>query len=1025
MPPSPAGFLAAEKGYGVTIDLTQYDDETLANTLAAMRHQGLVWLRQPVSWAEIETAPGRFDWQELDRILAAVAEYNVANTGESGASQAKNFKLIAVLDTSPVWARPTETGPTTPPSELSHFGLFARVFAQRYGEQIDYYQVWHQPNLSANWGDSFVDPAAYADMLREATLNIQAADPKSYILSAALAATLEEGPLNLSELSYLDRLYEAQADHWFDIVAIQPYGLWTKPLDTPDLAQLNFRRAELVRQIMLNHGDIETPIWATAFGWVALPADWQSQPSPWSHDLPSVQTPRTATAIAHARQNWPWLGPMLAARWDKAGLAADDPARGFALLENPTILEVIATAAENDSTATPGYYPATHPSGVYSPGWRFALGQADIPRQPPRTLTISFEGTRLDLTLDRGDFRGYLWVTIDGQPARQLPQDGRGQSYVILYDPLRERATVTLAQHLPAGRHEAVIEADGGWDQWVLEGWTVMNEVDSRFVQAGLASAGLVAALSGVSLLGQIIWASAKIAKLLWAWGEILTALYAILGERGQLFLSFGLAISLYFSQGWLALALLSLLAISIFLRPDVGLALTTLALFFFHIPIRLPLGSFSPVELALTLTLIGFIFRGLLFLGRTLYIPVDTPSQSPSPELPGSGNLPIPQSPNLPWTALWSQGRLSPSSTLYPLSSTDWATLTLVLLALLATFTAEHFNVSLREWRVVVLEPAIFYFLVRLGSDFSPPATPTHPLRWVWRLIDAFVAGATLQAILALYLYFFTDRSIDAEGVHRALGLGYGSPNNLALMLGRAWPIVLVVAALDHRSIQRRGLYGVSLLLVSLALYLSFSKGALLLGLPAGLLAMILLYGLCSGGDYRRRTLAATVGGLILLTLALIPFSQTERFRTTFDFSDGSTGFFRLKLWQASWAMLRDHWVVGVGPDNFLYHYRSRYILPEAWQEPNLSHPHNWFLDFGTRLGLGGIGVFLWLQVAFWRKAWPLFKRQGDPLVLGLMGSMVIVLSHGLVDNSYFLVDLAFAFFLMVGVVQRWGEVE
>jgi hypothetical protein len=35
----------------------------------------------------------------------------------------------------------------------------------------------------------------------------------------------------------------------------------------------------------------------------------------------------------------------------------------------------------------------------------------------------------------------------------------------------------------------------------------------------------------------------------------------------------------------------------------------------------------------------------------------------------------------------------------------------------------------------------------------------------------------------------------------------------------------------------------------------------------------------------------------------------------------------------------------------------------------------------------------------------------------------MVVFLSHGLVDNSYFLVDLAFAFFLIVGLIQRMAE--
>jgi len=66
---------------------------------------------------------------------------------------------------------------------------------------------------------------------------------------------------------------------------------------------------------------------------------------------------------------------------------------------------------------------------------------------------------------------------------------------------------------------------------------------------------------------------------------------------------------------------------------------------------------------------------------------------------------------------------------------------------------------------------------------------------------------------------------------------------------------------------------------------------------------------------------------------------------------------------------------------------------------------------------------VLFWLQFAFWRNTWRLYKKKFDPLVLGLMGSMAVFLSHGLVDLSYFLVDLAFAFFLIVGIVQRLAE--
>jgi O-antigen ligase len=139
----------------------------------------------------------------------------------------------------------------------------------------------------------------------------------------------------------------------------------------------------------------------------------------------------------------------------------------------------------------------------------------------------------------------------------------------------------------------------------------------------------------------------------------------------------------------------------------------------------------------------------------------------------------------------------------------------------------------------------------------------------------------------------------------------------------------------------------------------------------------------------------------------------------------DASTGttFFRIQLWQSSVAMIRDHPLLGVGLDNFLYHYRSYYVLPTAWEEFNLSHPHNLVLDFWLRLGLLGVGILVWLLVAFFRRGWQAYRGLPEGrerlLVLGLLAGMVNFVAHGLVDNAFFLVDLAFVFVLMLALVQ------
>ena len=174
------------------------------------------------------------------------------------------------------------------------------------------------------------------------------------------------------------------------------------------------------------------------------------------------------------------------------------------------------------------------------------------------------------------------------------------------------------------------------------------------------------------------------------------------------------------------------------------------------------------------------------------------------------------------------------------------------------------------------------------------------------------------------------------------------------------------------------------------------------------------------------RKALLISLFVILVIALSLLPLIGTERLASIFDTQSGTT-FLRLKLWQGSLNMIRDHPLFGVGLDNFLYQYRTRYVLPEAWEELDLSHPHNIILDYWTRLGILGVVAIGWLQFAFFRKALRLYRQLDDrdlkALLLGLMASMVAFLAHGLIDNSYFLVDLAFVFCLTLGIVARAEE--
>jgi O-antigen ligase len=250
------------------------------------------------------------------------------------------------------------------------------------------------------------------------------------------------------------------------------------------------------------------------------------------------------------------------------------------------------------------------------------------------------------------------------------------------------------------------------------------------------------------------------------------------------------------------------------------------------------------------------------------------------------------------------------------------------------------------------------------------------------------------------------------AEGGLPRLQSVYFSPNNVGLYLGRAWPLLIAVVLWAEQK-RRRLLYTLALVPVTLALALSFSRGALLLGIPAALLAM----GWRAGGRWRWVALALVVIG----ALALIPLLRVPRFASLLDLQSGST-FFRLELWRSSVQMIREHPWLGVGPGNFAGAYRTRYILPTAWAEPNLEHPHNIYLDHWTRLGILGLLAGGVVQVALWRARRRAMHRRPrrNTLALGLAGSMAALLAHGLVDNTVFFTDLALTFFLMLALAQE-----
>ena len=992
---------------GVNGELLQYPHDEIPLHLDLMRESNFRWIRQFARWDDIEPQPGEYDFGAWDALTAHLQAY-------------PDLQMVVVLMNSPVWAR-EERGDiplseTAPPADLSAYADFAAAFASRYGQVIDYYQIWDEPNLDDAWGGLDPRPAEYVALLATAHDAIRAVDPTATIVAAALAPTTETGGQNISDMRYLQAMYDHGARDLMDVAAGKPYGFDHPPDDRRvDEGLLNFSRIVALREVMVANGDGRKPLWASAFGWNALPGDWRGDESIWGETTLEQRSAYTLAAIQRARREWPWLGAIFLRHW-QPDAPPSSAQWGFSLLAQdgrPGALLGEVSAVNSPQPAQNGLFHARNPYTRYSGVWQFSQRGADIGwlNTTDSQLAFDFYGSDVAFLLNEDDFVGFLYPQVDGQAGNAAQQDSSGNSYIFLRsnDQRPQRSLAEVSRGLELGAHTLTAVADRGWDRWAIAGYAVSSgnlaQPYDRQIALGILTTclsllallisaanapwrdwlpralALTTALGATThLLLSGITSVAMMLAMLLTWGTPRPALF--LREEVNLLLALATGGLLYFSPSLLLSLFFGLVLFAlVFQRLENGLILTLLWSPFFLYPVALHTYAFPMVEVMILLTGAAGLLRGLAALGERL-------------------QLRNPDYPLLAWT--W----------LRRIQAMDVAVLGLVALGAISLLWTRQLSSATTELRALILEPALFYLLIRC----------TRPSRdTLLKYCLALVGAALVVSLIGLFQYFFGGMVITAEAGAARLQSVYGSPNNIGLLLGRALPMALALLLVPVAR-NLRIVAAVCLAVMLPTLLLTQSVGAILLGAPAGMAAVWL-------GRYRRRAILPLLGAGVagLAGFALLT-RISARFAGLLDLGSGTT-FVRIRLWESALAMIRDHPLTGIGLDQFLYLYGGEYLRPDVAHDADLSHPHNFVLDFWTRLSLLGLLVFLAMQAMFWRISLRALRqsRESDSLVfamtLGLLGGMAALLAHGLIDNSVFVIDLAFIFAFQLAGMQRLGQ--
>jgi putative inorganic carbon (HCO3(-)) transporter len=336
----------------------------------------------------------------------------------------------------------------------------------------------------------------------------------------------------------------------------------------------------------------------------------------------------------------------------------------------------------------------------------------------------------------------------------------------------------------------------------------------------------------------------------------------------------------------------------------------------------------------------------------------------------------------------------------------------------------------ALRAWRWQVVEPLVYLALVVMYVRRPRMA------RWlIWSLIGSALVLAGLAAVQVLWLHA-TFTPVEAGnrlvpfvsaggGVPRATAFVYGSGNSLGAWLERALPVALALAVIAPSRRWERLAAGLCALAYVPALIWSDSRGAW-----AGAALACVVVGIVG---LRRLWVALGVALGVALAAVAVALWQREALVRAALAGHGGSGEVRTLVWLAALRMIRDHPLLGVGPDQFLYYYDPAYTrhpyliarvnghLTPAVSQPDLAHPHNLLLDLWLSGGVLGLAGMLAILANLWARCWRLWREAGGwsaAAGLGVGASVLAGVAHGMVDSAYFVPDLALALWWAVAVV-------
>ena len=302
--PLSADQLGASK-YGMNV-FVWGNPTTTARDLQMLTIAGFGWQKSLFKWREMNPMPGVYNFNESDRVVRA--------------SNVNNIRVIARIDFQPYWSRNDQTYFNARPDNFQWYADFVRVFADRYKTgspfgHVDAIEVWNEPNLKREWGDTISPTSAadYVQMLRMSYEAIKSVDPSIQVITAGLSPTGVNDGDAAPDDQFLQWMFDAGLSGNYDVLGLHGNAQAPDPTADPGSnptfpdGSFYFRRVEQLRAVQEQNGDGGKPVWLLEFGWTSDPIHGDRA---WYAVSEEQKASNILGAMQYARGNWPWMGVM-------------------------------------------------------------------------------------------------------------------------------------------------------------------------------------------------------------------------------------------------------------------------------------------------------------------------------------------------------------------------------------------------------------------------------------------------------------------------------------------------------------------------------------------------------------------------------------------------------------------------------------------------------------------------------------------------------------------------------------------